>query len=113
VACLLRENIELMERNGVTVTHVRSLGGGSKSRLWTQIKAGVTGKPIALMEEDEATSLGAAILGSVAIGWYASVKQACAKAVRVKEEVRPDPRLVETYDAVYRRIQSLRSGLVR
>lgn len=108
VAYLLRENIELVESIIKTdINEIRSLGGGSNSKVWLKIKSDVNGKRIVSMVENECTSLGAAILGAVAIGMFESAEKAAATANGIKDRYTPDPVLTEQYDegyATYREI---------
>jgi len=61
-------------------------GGSIKNKLFLHIKSNVFGKPIIIKSVEEATALGAALLGGVGAGIYAS-PQAAADAIQVKEEV--------------------------
>lgn len=91
VAFMLRENLELLTRvNHMPVTQIRSLGGGAKSAVWRQIKADVTGIPVGLAVQSESTSLGAAMLASVACGGKASLEQAAQAADRAVVWTKPD-----------------------
>jgi len=56
------------------------VGGGSKSRLWQQIKADVIGKLIELPDINEASALGAALIAGVGIGIYKTIDDA-AKSI--------------------------------
>ena len=67
VGYMLRESIEEMKLNPDCIT---SLGGGAKSQLWCQIKADICGTTIAVLDNDESTSLGAAVIGCVAMGFF-------------------------------------------
>jgi xylulokinase len=58
------------------------MGGGAKSALWCQILADVLERKILRAGTHEASALGAAMLGSVAAGLYASVEQAAAAMAR-------------------------------
>jgi len=49
------------------IREIRVLGGGAKNRLWCQILSDVTDCPIMVCSTEEATSLGAAILGIAAL----------------------------------------------
>jgi xylulokinase len=100
---MLRENIEMIERTGVVVKEIRSLGGGSKSRLWSTIKADICGRDMVTMNQTEATSLGAAILAFVALGDYRSLEAACAKAVSPKDRYHPDTKRRSVYDMAYQK----------
>jgi xylulokinase len=107
IAFLLRENIELIERvNGISVREIRSLGGGSKSAVWRQIKADVMQLPIGALAESECTSLGAAILAAVALGYYPDAASA-ASANRVVEWSRPDASLAALYERAYEKYSRL------
>ena len=54
---------------------VLSLGGGSRSDIWMQIKADVCGKSFLRASQSEAGSLGAAMLGALAIRNYDSLEE--------------------------------------
>ncbi len=108
IAFMVHECVQTIERSGTPVQEVRSLGGGSKSVLWNRIKAAVTGKTMCTMAHTESTSLGAAVLGTVALGWYGSVGEACGKAAVVKERVVPDEAMRKAYKEAYGRFAALR-----
>ena len=102
IAFMLRENIELVESiSGVKIAEVRSLGGGSKSRIWSRIKADVTGKTISTMAESECASLGAAILVAVALGTYATAAGAASASNAVRASFEPEPQSFPLYEKSY------------
>jgi xylulokinase len=101
IGYMLRENVEMIERTGIRVGQIRSLGGGSKSRLWSTIKADTCGKDIVTMEQTEATSVGAAILGLVTLGVYPTVDDACRVAVKTRDVYHPDSVKKAAYGAAY------------
>jgi xylulokinase len=108
VACMLRENLEIVEAiTGGRVDSIRSLGGGSRSALWCQIKADVTDREITTMAEPECASLGVAALVAVALGRFASLAQAVGAANAVALVYRPDPAAVATYEPQYRKYRQL------
>lgn len=115
IGYMLRENLELLEAMGIKVREIRSLGGGSGSKLWNSIKADIIYKHITVMEQPESTSLGAAILGAVSVGLYDSVEEACKLHVRSREIYTPNQANSEmynksytTYRAVYNRLKELK-----
>lgn len=73
VACMLRSNIEQLERLGARFDSVYCMGGGAKSPLWLQIKADIAGKDMIPLRARESACLGAAILAGKAIGVYDSI----------------------------------------
>jgi len=106
VAFMLRENIEIMEGMGIEVAQIRSLGGGSRSDIWSQIKADVLGLDIVTMTETECPSLGAAMLGAVGAGMYRDLDEVGELNVPVKS-FEPDVRNTAAYDTQYRRYRKL------
>lgn len=102
VAYSLRHNLETAEESGVAASTLSTVGGAGNSRLWTQIKADVTGKEIAVPSSDTATALGAALLAGVGTGLYETFDQAVEKTVRVKRTYSPNPEQKEVYDRGYR-----------
>jgi xylulokinase len=107
VAYMLRENLDLLSTMGISPSEIRSLGGGSRSSLWNQIKADVCGREILVMECEESTSLGAAMLGAVAVGVHRSVEQASREFVKVKMRCSPDTATTAVYDSGYRKYLDL------
>jgi xylulokinase len=82
-------------------------GGGSRSALWRQIVADVTGKTIVACREAETTSLGAGIHAATAVGWHRSLPEAAAAMSGVGARHTPDPSAAARYDelfAVYREL---------
>ena len=84
VGYMLRESIEAME---LYPDAIISLGGGAKSQLWTQIKADICNIKIAMLENDESTSLGAAVIGGVAVGVFKDYEEARNQIERKREFV--------------------------
>jgi len=102
VMFIVRRNMEVLADMGIQVNEIRSLGGGARSRVWKQIEADITQKPVYTMKNEEAACLGAAILAGKAVGMYKSIDDACEKMVHVKERFDPNPTNFSTYDKVYR-----------
>jgi xylulokinase len=78
----------------------RLTGGGSRNRLFVEIKANAYGRPVTVVDESESTALGAALLGSVAAGLHPDIESAVAGLERQDAVVDPDPALVARYDAL-------------
>jgi xylulokinase len=82
-------------------------GGGSRSALWRQIVADVTGKTVVACREAETTSLGAGMHAAAAVGWYGSLLQAAEAMSGVGARHTPDASTAARYDelfAVYREL---------
>ena len=111
VAYSLRHNLEVAQEAGASVGTLRSMGGAANSRVWTQLKADVTGKTIQVPASDAATSLGAAILAGVGVGAYSSFDDAVTRTVRVTREHVPNHANEEAYDEGYRLYRQLYEDL--
>ncbi len=106
LACLNRKNIELLQKSGgFKAKKIICVGGGSKNRLWNQIRADVTGIPIELISQKETTVLGAALFAMAAVGIYNSPEE--AKQHIDFEPQHIQPREDVDYDAVYQRFLKL------
>ena len=82
-------------------------GGGSRSALWRQILADVTGKTVVACREAETTSLGAGMQAAAAAGWYGSAREAAEAMSGVGARHTPYAGTAARYDelfAVYREI---------
>ena len=112
IACIVRRNIEVVEELGIRVSEIRGLGGGSRSAVWNQIKADLTGRPVLTMENEEAACLGAAILAGVGVGLFQSLPDACARMVQVKGRHEPDPANAKAYAEHYAKYVGLYDSLV-
>jgi xylulokinase len=71
-------------------TAIRVIGGGSRNGLFLRIKANVFARPLSVIDEPEATALGAALLGGVAAGVYRDLDEALTKLDRREHLVEPD-----------------------
>jgi len=102
LAAAIRRNIDALEDLGIKVSEIRSLGGGARSKLWSQIKADLTECPLVTTEYEDAACLGAAILAGTATGVWSSVKEAVEKVVRLKNRFNPREETRELYRKFYK-----------
>ena len=107
IGCMLYELLHDIEKTGVEISEIRALGGGATSDIWCSIKAGITQKTILRTTYVQTTALGAAILGSVAVGEYSSVEEAL-KTVDVKyTEFKPIKEEISSYKKLYEKYSEL------
>ena len=111
VAFGLRDSLELLSELGVDPTGARISGGGARSELWLRIVASVLGLPLERTAVEEGAAFGAALLGGVAAGVFASAEEAVAACVRVRDTVEPDPAWAGAYEEAYARYRSLYPAL--
>jgi xylulokinase len=110
VAFMLRRNLELIEKSGVEIKEVRTTGGGSRGKLWNQIKADVCNRPFVTLENEDTALIGDAILAGVACGTFGSVTDGVEVMVRLHEKILPGAN-VDVYEKAYQRYCELDSRL--
>jgi xylulokinase len=101
VGFIVKRNIEVIESLDVAVNEIRALGGGARSRLWKQIEADITQKPVVTTLNEEAATLGAAILAGKAVGIYTDIAEAVGQMVQTRERYEPDPANFAVYEQAY------------
>lgn len=99
----LRQNLGIGEGSlGVAVKEIRIVGGGAKSKAWSQIKADILKRPMILLDQQETAVLGAAMLGGLASGRFKDHKEAAWKtSAHPSREFLPNPDLGRLYDQMY------------
>jgi xylulokinase len=100
-AYAMRDVIEVMEEAGAGVSELRVTGSPGKSPVWNQIKADVTGRPIALPAFEDAELLGDLCFGLAALGRCASPAEAAERLVRISRVYAPDPETKPLYDELF------------
>lgn len=87
---------------GQPISAYRTVGGGSRSPLWNQILADVTGKTIQRMQVSEASALGAGMLAALGAGIYADFPGVVAgMSAPLAETYQPDPAHQARYAQFY------------
>lgn len=103
----------LVERMGVTLRHVRAIGGGTRNRTLMRIKAALLGRPLEVALHDEATTLGAALLAGVGAGLFRDATDAAARVALTYDTVEVDDNWRAAYLRAYHSVyQALYPSLV-
>jgi len=97
----LRHNLEVAGNAGIHVSEIRSVGGGTKSALWNQIKADVLGIPVLIPEASIGAPFGDAVIVGAGLGIYEDVDDALKKMVTIKESFQPDMENHKLYQELY------------
>jgi xylulokinase len=88
----LRQNVELVEEElGKEMHEIIAIGGATKARLWTQLKADVTARPVRVPALSQATATGAALLAGVGAGVFADEAAAVDSLTVQSKAYLPDP----------------------
>ncbi|GIK64675.1 MAG: xylulokinase [Chloroflexota bacterium] len=72
----LRLNLDLLIKGGIFISELRAIGGGARSAIWVQLKADITGLPVAVPIVTEAAGWGAALLAGVGAGVFENLDEA-------------------------------------
>jgi xylulokinase len=113
VALEIRDIMEQWLRAGMQVDVLRIGGGAVRSPLWRQIQADVYGRPVELLECDDSTGLGAALLGGVGAGVFSSIEEGVAVMVKPSSLIEPSPERCELYSDLYHAYVKAYEGLQR
>lgn len=80
---------------------VRSVGGGTRSALWNQIKADVLGVPVLLPEASVGAPFGDAVLAGMGLGLYPDPEEALRDLVSLRARYEPNLDDRALYDGLY------------
>mgnify|MGYP004628896463 CR=1 FL=1 len=105
VSYSLRDCLEVLKDNNVSVRDMTIIGGGSKSGVWREILSGVFNLPIKTSNCSDGAALGAAILAGVGVGIYESIDAACESIVKYSSLSKEDnPEEYDKFYALYRKL---------
>ena len=105
----LMEGIAFEERNalavfqeiGFAVREIRAIGGGSRSPVWNQIKADVTGSRLVTLSVSDVASFGAWALATAALGLYADPQTAVERHSEIVREFKSNPTATPSYEKAF------------
>ncbi|WP_274652258.1 FGGY-family carbohydrate kinase [Paenibacillus humicola] len=101
--------LELMRRSaqgvaGRPIEGLSVVGGGTRNRVWLQIKADVSGITLTVPDTAEAALLGAALAAGAGAGVFGSLREACHAVPRPGvRRIVPDPARHSRYARLYER----------
>ncbi len=85
----LRQIIDTQADAGVTIDNIVISGGAGQHDFVRQMLADASGKPVVATKAEEPVMLGAAILGAVAGGLFADMREAMSKLSSAEETYKP------------------------
>ena len=100
VAFALRAGMEYARNLGLAFDEIRLLGGGSESKLWTQIIADSLNRTIIIPAERDA-AFGAALITGIGIGMFPSDVDGINRLIRFSEQCVPNPQNCAIYDDLF------------
>ncbi len=115
VAFSLRDCYRTLEEMKLPVKRIFLIGGGARSKLWSEIVANVFNCTVAVPEPGDA-SFGACLLAGTGIGIFSDVKDAVAKCLKISRRIEPNAAAAAQYDHLftcYRRIHDALAPVYR
>ncbi len=99
----IRIMCEVMENQvGTRFDRINMIGGGSKSEVWRNIQASVMNRTICTLNaQQEANSLGAAIVCGVGLGVFDGFDSAVRDFIKIKECIEPREKDTAVYNDLY------------
>ncbi len=100
-AFAMRDVVERLQGMEVATEALLLLGGGTKSRIWAQIRADCAGLPAQVPRLTNTSPVGAAMCAAVAEGLHGDLVECAGLVGEIAETVTPDPARRAAYDEAY------------
>jgi sugar (pentulose or hexulose) kinase len=97
----IKDIFSAMYAAGLTINHVRILGGPTKSPLWNQLQADIYNRPVDTLKTKDAAVLGAAICAGAGVGLFKDIGEGVSAMVAVDQTYEPNPQNAALYDELY------------
>jgi xylulokinase len=111
VAYSQKDCFDIIQQIGVPVESVRLSGGGARSAFWQQLLADVFGKRVAILENQEGSAYGSALLAMIGTGEFSSAREVATSFIRETRVCEPRREESEIYAAGHPVYQSLYRGI--
>lgn len=111
VSLMIHHNLVTIREKGIVVKIIHVLGGASKSDLWNQIVADVTGLPVVTLINTENSAMGACLLAAIGAGKFKDLKTACDISIKTQCRFEPDLLNHQLYNEIYMKYLHLYSSL--
>lgn len=110
VAYSLRDCYSSLEAMGLSVNRIFLIGGGARSKLWSEIVCNVFDLPLQIPHPGDA-SFGTALLAGVGAGVFADSRAAVKSCLHIDGELKPDARLAAFYREGFKTYRAIHDAL--
>jgi xylulokinase len=110
-AFALAHNVEIARASGIKIDEIRSIGGGTKSKLWNQIKADVLGIPVVILQDSIGAAVGDAYLAGIGSGVFTDIRATLKSNIKIESKYLPDEKTHIYYQQRYSRFRALYESL--
>jgi L-xylulokinase len=90
-------HINKLRKAGAQIKSARMTGGGSRSKVWTQMFADAMQMPMEVSDGSELSARGAAVSAAIGVGIYRDYAEAAAEAVSIVRVNEPIPANAQPY----------------
>ncbi len=107
VAYGVKHNIDEISETGVEIKNILSVGGGTKSRLWTEIVSDVTGIEQKIISNNVGSHIGDCYLAGIGIGLFTGLDKLRDVWLKASRIVKPDMinhSIYKEYYEIYRKL---------
>jgi xylulokinase len=103
----MRDIVDRLKRMGATPSAIVFSAGGSRSRLWAQIRADIANLPVSVAPYPNTSVLGAAMLAGVAGGSFTNLTEPMARLPPARECFLPNAKARAQLELAYARYRDL------
>lgn len=90
----IKQVLDAVQQNAEPITQINISGGFSKSEIWVQTLADITNTNLAILQADDASAIGAALLALKSLGMMTEYPGSNAAGLKI---MKPDPQNASTY----------------
>ncbi len=110
VAFSLLDCYGLIDKMGLPVKRIFFIGGGAKSRLWSEIVCNIFNLPVQVPAIGDA-SFGTALLAGTGIGLWQNSADAVRNCLAIDREISPDPEKAARYRELFAEYKAIHDAL--
>ncbi len=113
VTMALKESLQVTENAGIEVGEIRLGAGATNSQLWNQIQADIYGRSVQLVDINDPSPLGAALLAGVGAEIFPNIKKATDLAVQTVASIEARPEESQRYAEIFNIYKETYRALVK
>lgn len=110
VAFSLRDCFRTLEEMQLPARRIFLIGGGAKSKLWSEIVCNVFNRPVLVPSPGDA-SFGTALLAGVGAGVFPGVREAVSRCLHIDRTLAPGKEDAARYEALFERYRAVHDAL--
>ena len=100
----------LIEEMKLPVKRLFLIGGGGRSRIWSEIVCNIFNLPLTVPSPGDA-SFGAALLAGTGVGIYKDSRSAVRHCLKIDRELTPDPETAAKYRELFKTYKAIHDAM--